>query len=424
MRGLAAILVTVSLRAAVPAPAQTSAEPVSRLTLDEALAAGRAANAGLPLARMDNAIAEAGVREARGALLPSVSVEGRLHDGTPNAYATGDGLLVLAVDQSLYDGGMRRAGVRAARASADATSAGYRVSVRDLELEIRLRYAGILATEGALRALRAGVDRLAGYVEAIRIRRAGGEGVGADLLRGTARLADERARVATYERQLDGLRQRLNDLIGRDPDTPLELTPLTDPTPRAGAIPDSPSGESPDVDRALAEQNAAQWQLDQVRAERGPHLSLRADAGTQPVLGTATGAGLNDGEGAGAAITLNLSFPLWNGGALSARRQSAALAVERASHEAARVQRQVRLEYANARSELGHLADEIALRRESVPLARDAYLQAESLYRGGNGSVLEVLDAFGSWVEAHLAAEETLLAYREAEARLIRWGAK
>lgn len=427
MRGIAATLTLVTVffcAAAPPTPAQTRAERVSPLTLEEALAAGRTANADLPLARLDEAITETGVREAKGALLPSVSVEGRLHDGTPNAYATGDGLLVLAVDQPLYDGGMRRAGVRAARASSDAASAGYRVSVRDLELEIRLRYAEILATEHEIESLRAGLDRLSAYVETVRMRRAGGEGVGADLLRSAARLADERARVATYQRQLDGLRQQLNDLIGRDPNAPLELAPLPDPAPRRGATPDTAWRASPDVDRALAEEDAARWQLDQVRAERRPHLSLRADAGTQPVLGSDSGAGLNDGEGPGAEITLNLSFPLWNGGALSARSQSAALAVQRASHETVRVQRQARLEYASAHSELRHLTEEIALRRESVPLARDSYLQAESQYRGGDGSALEVLDAFGSWVEARLAAEETLLAYREAEARLIRWGAE
>lgn len=422
MRRLLSPLAILLLAAPAAAPAQTATP--GRITLEEALAEGRAANARLPLARLDEAIAETGIREARGALRPSIGVEGRIHDGTPNDYATGDALLVLAVEQSLYDGGGHRAGIRAARATRTAANAGYRASVRDVELAIRFRYAEILATEHELEALRSGLERLTAYVEAIRVRRAGGEGVGADLLRATARLAEERARAASYERRMTGLRQELNDLIGRDPDAPLELASLPDPSPALEPESDAPWQSSPDLAQALAQQDAARWQLDQTKAERKPHLSLRADAGTQPVLGSASGAGLNDGEGPGAALTLNLSLPLWNGGSLAARSQAAELAVERASRETVRVRRETRLEYASARSELLHLVEEIMLRRDGVPAARDSYLQAASQYRGGDGTALEVLDAYSSWIDARLAAEETLLAYRAAEARLIRWGAE
>jgi outer membrane protein TolC len=407
---------------AFPTSMRAQSAPVDTLTLEQALAAGQAANARLLLSRIDERTASTRVAEARGALLPDVSVQGRLHDGAPDAYATGDGLLVLAVDQPLYDGGLRRAGVRSARAEAAATGAGYRVDARDVELQIRLEYASILATEHEIRILESGVERLATYVDAIRARSGGGEGVGGDLLRASSRLANERARVSSYRRQLSELRQQFNDLIGRDPGAPLRLAPLPSPEPSPEAVPDEAWLHTPDVDRALAEQEVARWQLDQVRAERRPHLSLHADAGTQPLLGSDSGAGLNDGEGPGAALTLNLSLPLWNGGAISARSQRAELAVQRAAGEAERVRRQARLEYATARSDLRHRLDEIALRREAVPVARDSYLQAESEYRGGAGSALEVLDAFTSWLDARLAAEETLFGYRAAEARLIRWG--
>lgn len=416
---LAALLVAA---AASPASMRAQSTPVDTLTLERALAAGQAANARLLLGRIDEKAATTRVAEARGALLPDVSVQGRLHDGTPDAYATGDGLLVLAVDQPLYDGGMRRAGVRAARAESAVTGAGYRIDARDVELQIRLEYASILATEHEVEILEAGVDRLSAYVDAIRARSGGGEGVGGDLLRASSRLATERARISSYRRQLNELRQQFNDLIGRDPDAPLRLAPLPSPGPTLEAPTDEAWLHTPDFDRALAEQEVARWQLDQVRAERRPHLSLHADAGTQPLLGSDSGAGLNDGEGPGAALTLNLSLPLWNGGAISARRQGAELAVQRAAGEVERVRRQARLEFANARGDLRHLLDEVALRRDAVPIARDSYLQAESEYRGGAGSALEVLDAFTSWVDARLAAEETLLGYRAARARLIRWG--
>jgi len=55
-------------------------------------AAAAAATPAQAQARLDDEIAGARIREAKGGFLPSVSVEGRLHDGTPDTYATGDGL--------------------------------------------------------------------------------------------------------------------------------------------------------------------------------------------------------------------------------------------------------------------------------------------------------------------------------------------
>ena len=47
---------------------------------------------------------------------------------------------------------------------------------------------------------------------------------------------------------------------------------------------------------------------------------------------------------------------------------------------------------------------------------------AESLYRGGGATVLEVLDSYTTWVDARQTAAAALLNYRTAEAELIRWG--
>jgi outer membrane protein TolC len=65
---------------------------------------------------------------------------------------------------------------------------------------------------------------------------------------------------------------------------------------------------------------------------------------------------------------------------------------------------------------------ELAERRRAAPLARDAYLSVESLYRGGVGTALEVLDAYTALVTTQQALADAVLGYRLAGAAAERWG--
>jgi outer membrane protein TolC len=58
----------------------------------------------------------------------------------------------------------------------------------------------------------------------------------------------------------------------------------------------------------------------------------------------------------------------------------------------------------------------------NIPIARDAYLQTQSMYTGGAATALEVLDAYTSWINANQAYGDAVVRYRQAEANYIRWG--
>ena len=64
-------------------------------------------------------------------------------------------------------------------------------------------------------------------------------------------------------------------------------------------------------------------------AGRLPHVSLEADAGTQPVLGSDV-ALLNNGTGSGAQVLLSVSLPLWDFGIYSGRVAEARAGLDRA----------------------------------------------------------------------------------------------
>ena len=406
------------LGASPPAPLRAQ-QPLS---LEDALRQAHAANAQLPIAAFDAQIAQARSREARGALGPLFALDGDVHGGTPMAYAAGqgDGRFQVVATQPLYDGGALRAGVALARADGRAGSARYRVAEKDLDLQVRTVYAQHLKVASERDFRRAGVARLRTYLTSIEARRAAGQGVAGDLLKTEVLLGTAQADLADAERRLEEAGLALNDLLGRDPGTPLQLAPLPAPTPPPDTIPDA-WATTPDVLAAVAGVAAAQAGSALVSAERRPHFELALDAGAQPAFGT-LGTGLNNGQGWGTELTLAVHWPVFDLGGYRSRRTQATLRLQQAGQTEVAARRQARLALATARAELAARYREVDERTRTARAADDSYLTTESMYRGGGATALEVLEAYATWVEVSAAALDAVLSYHVAAAQLIRWG--
>lgn len=419
---------TALLAIVLAAGARARAAPV---TLEDALAAARAANAALPVARAEVDAGAAATRAARAALGPRVSLDGDLRYAPP---ATSYNPAVAPIDeerlqvvgeQPLWDGGARRARLTAADASLRAVRARFRVAGRDLDLEVRARFAGAIALEAELAARRDGVAQLRSYLDLVRERIAAGQGAEADRLRTEVRLANEQAGVADAERRLRAATLDLNDLMGRDPAAALELAPLPPPAAPAAAG-DEPWQAAPDVAGAEAERDAAAAAVAEALAGRAPRLDLLLDAGIfgpgLPFPGAGETPASRLRSDLGASVTLAFTWPFWDAGGWSARVAEARARAARADGTVVVARRAARLAWRRATSDLDALWGAIGIRAGAVPVARDAWLLAESLYRGGAGSSLEVLDAHAALVEAKIAEATAVERYRVAEAQARRWG--
>jgi len=288
---------------------------------------------------------------------------------------------------------------------------------------VALRYSELLKTEEELTFRRAGIARLRTYLASVQARQAAGQGVADDVLKTQVRLSATTADLEDAARRLDLARFELNDLLGRAPDEPVELAPLPPPGPPPADSTGEPWATAPDVRSAEADVDAALSNVTVARAGRRPHLSFSADAGALPLFpGSEVGTGLNNGQGWGMEFTFSLSWPVWDAGVYRARLDQARGGAERARQVATAVRREARLEWRRALAELGSRYREVQIRSGNVPIAQDSYLRAESLYRGGAATALDVLDAFTQWLDASEAAAEATLGYREAAARLLRWG--
>jgi outer membrane protein len=391
------------------------------LTLGEALSAAESANARLPVAALGVDIARTAVKEGRASRLPRVSLQSSINAGAPLAYTTLQGALQMVAFDTLFAGGLRRANIRAARYRVAEASAGFRMAVKDVDLSVRLRYSEFLKAEDEIAFRLQGIEHLKAYLIQIQQRRAAGRPVRSDVLTTQVRLGSEEALLADARRMLDEARLQLNNLIGRLPDAPLVVAPLSGPAPPP-AMSGTRWATSPDVSRAEASTLAINAGIAATRSERRPQVAVSASAGALPVFGHDQGTGPNSGSGLGGLVFFSVSLPLLDGGVYNARLQRAQIQAQQAADSEIVVKQQVRLAYQLAAAQLTTLYQQVATWSRNISIARDAYLQTESIYTGGSATALEVLDAYTSWISAQQSYADALLRYRTAEANYLRWG--
>lgn len=421
LAGAALFVLVAGLGVPGPAPLAAQAEDSTPpLTLDAALAEARHANAQLPVADAQVRGALARAEQARGALYPMLSLGGDVHGGVPTQYASSDAFLAVIARAPIYDGGALRAARAQTEAQAQTARAGYRMTVRDVDYAVRTNYDLVLRAEEGLAFRRRALERLQTYLTVVRSRQASGQGVGADLLQTQQRVATAEADIASLTSALHSATMALNDVLGRAPRAPLRLAPLPEPT-----APFDTTGEpwlaTPDLSRAQSDIRAARAGVREARAGRRIHIDLEADAGGQPVLYN-TGSLLNNGTGWGTELTLSFSLPFWDNGVYHGQVAEANAALDQAQKQDVAVRRAVRLGWTRAASALQDFYREYEARDRAAGIARDAYLQAESVYRGGQGTALAVLDAYDAWTQAAQNRLDVIYNYRVAEADLYRWG--
>ena len=102
--------------------------------------------------------------------------------------------------------------------------------------------------------------------------------------------------------------------------------------------------------------------------------------------------------------------------------REAELRLESARRNVILQKREASRQWAQAQSTLRSTWEQIRILTGASPNARDSWLEAESRYRGGAATALEVLDAYAASVDAAVRLSEALSRYRIAQALAMRWG--
>ena len=419
--------------ASVPLAAQTPA-PITPLRLSFAdavrLASGEVPVVALATLRTDEA--DARVRQARAALLPSVSVGGFWLNRSFNSRSIGisfPGIPELigpfnnydarfSATQTLFDwSSVRR--VSAAGAQADGSRAERGVTVEGSVLTAAVAYVRAVRAQAVVAARQADSAIAAELVGLAEAQRAAGVSPAIDVTRARAQLATAQGLLLVAQNQLDRGRIDVTRALGLDPATPLTLTDSLAPSLGAADVPvqrDSSIAAAlanrPDLRAEQARAAAARQTGSAIRAERLPRLEVAGDYG---VNGNTVPTAIATRD-----VTLQVSVPILDGFRREARLDEQNAVVRESQVREADLRRQIAAEVDAALLDLASAEAQQAVAREQLRLAESELSQSRERFKAGVAGNIDVITAQAGLIRARDTEIDARFAAATARISLAR----
>ena len=405
-----ASLVAAPLMAQAPA----STAPLALSFADAVrLAAGEAPV--VTVATLKTGEADARVRQARAALLPSVSLGGFWLNRTFNPQSFGFSFpppLTLppligpfnnydarfSAAQTLFDWSSV-ARVRAARTQADGSRAERGVTVEGSALATAQAYLRAARARAVVEARQADSSVAAELVTLAQARKAAGVSPAIDVTRARAQLVTAEGLLIVARNQLDRARIDVSRALGLDPGTPMTLTDSLDPSLGAADVPADRDGavttglaNRPDLRAEAARGAAARQTGSAIRAERLPRLEIAGDYGVN---------GLTvPGSIATRDLTVQVSLPILDGFHREARADEQNAIARESQVRESDLRRQIEADVDAALLDLRSAQAQGAVAAEQLRLAEDELSQAREQFRAGVTGNIEVINAQSSLIRA------------------------
>jgi len=188
------------------------------------------------------------------------------------------------------------------------------------------------------------------------------------------------------------------------------------PLPTLAEVQQQAAHDNPDVRAALEAVRAAGSDVTFARAGYLPSLSFDYWYGIDAAQFAVNGPNGVSNLGSAAAATLNI--PIWNWGATQSRIKQAELRRTQAKRELSLAQRKLLAEIRSLYAEADTALNELADLNRSAELAEDGLRLTMLRYTGGEATILEVVDAQNTSVQANTAYQDGAVRYRVALANL------
>jgi len=432
-RRLACFVVVSSMLASAAAaqtPLAAAAQPQTAgapLTLEQAIAQARlnAQQARAAITAADLAAEDR--KQARAALLPSLSGFGQyIHtqeNGTPSGvFVANDGPSVyttwLTVHGEVFNPG-KWAEYRSAAAAEAVARARADVASRGLVATIVQNYYTVVSSARKAANANQSLQEAEAFLRITQQQETAGEVAHADVVKAQIQVA-QRQRDA-QESALTALKSRLGLAVLVYPEYREDITVTDDlqnvaPLPPLDDIKSAATRYSPDVKAAEA---AVQQETSGVSVARGgylPSVSFDYFYGIN-----ANQFAIDDPEGnrlLGSSFQAQLTLPLWNWGATQSKLRQAHLRVRQAKVELTLAQRQLLANLTTFYREAQVARDQVDSLHSSLDLAAESLRLTTLRYQAGEVSVLEVVDAQSTLSQARDAYDDGLVRYRVALAAL------
>lgn len=436
------VLLGLAMLAAPALHAQSQPQDSVPLTLDQALRTAEENNPGYRRALTEVGTAEAGIRRARGAFLPSASLR-LAASGSYSRVFTGQGQYGEPVKRdealelkgsnssqslslgslTLFDGGARLRDLRAAREGAGATEARVGTAEITMRGDVSRRYWEAVRADRVIRLeeqlLTSARDRLEVTRALVRVGVRGPIDVlGAEVTVAEQEQALELARGTARKSQLD-LRQAMGVIQGgwlRLTDEPVALF---DPAALdADALVQRAVSGHPRIARVDAVRRQSEHQVASARASRWPRLGVSASVGRSQRFADYAGFVAPNPLDQSLGLSVDLTVPLFNGYQTSYQIQAARAnrdaALEDARGERLAVEREVRgavVDLDNAYRAAVNAERALGLNRRRLELAQQQY-------RVGALTLTDLTDAVERAARAERDALRTRFDFATAHATL------
>ncbi|OLB15605.1 MAG: hypothetical protein AUH07_02660 [Gemmatimonadetes bacterium 13_2_20CM_70_9] len=415
--------------------APLAAQAPVRLSFADAVrrAAGEAPTVALATLRTDEADAQ--VRQARSALLPSLSVAGVWVNRDFNSQSLGipfppafslpnpvppfnnyDGR--VTVTQTLFDwSNVTR--VRAASARADGSRAERGVTVETAAQAAAVAYLRASRAQAVVAARQADSSIAAELVTLAEAQKAAGVSAAIDVTRARTQLVRAEGLLIVARNERDRGRIVLARTLGIDPATPLELADTLAGT--LGAA-DLPAGRDavltvalagrPDLGAELARATAARRTGTAIRAERLPRVGVEADYGLN---GMTVPSALSTRQ-----VALEVTIPILDGFRREARLSEQDAVVRESEVRERDLRQQITADVDAALLDLRSAEAQQLIAADQLRLAEDELSQSRQRFKAGVAGNIEVIDAQSNLIRARDTDIDARFAAASARVALAR----
>jgi len=409
-----------------PAQSDSAGAPALKLTLQDALARARKNSVAFQSALTDSAIARHDRFQAAGALLPSMTYNNQAWYTQLNK--TGSPIFIAnnAAHEYLSQANIHEsidlAGVssfRRAAALAAAAKARAEIASRGLVVTLVQDYYSVAAAQQKVVSAQKAADEGDRFLKLTEDLEHGGEVAHSDVIK--AELQANERRRGLQEAQLSWLNARLDLAVLIFPDFNENFEVTDDlhapaPLPTLGEVQLQAARDNPDVRAALENAQAAGFDVTGARAGYLPSLTVDYWYGIDAPQFAVNGPGGVSNLGSSAAATLNI--PIWNWGATQSRIKQAQLRRDQAKRELSLAQRKLLAEIKSLYSEAETAMNELGGLDRSAQLAEESLRLTTLRYKGGEATVLEVVDAQTTYAQSSAAYQDGAVRYRVALANL------
>jgi outer membrane protein TolC len=427
MLGLRILFLCAALQAAMAGqPPGDPALPLA-ITFQDALERAKVNAPQLLSAKIATQLAREDTVQAKAALLPSVNAVSQYIYTQPNGLASGvfvsnDGPHIynnqLAVHGDIY-APVKLADYRKTKLAEEVARARAEIASRGLVATVVQNYYGMVSASRKLVNAKQSEREAQQFLDITRKQERGGEVAHSDTVKAEIQLIQRQRE--TQEAQLSLDKARLGFSVLLFPDFRQDFT-VVDDLEAERLLPPFPQIQSmagrnnPDIRVAQATFDQQGYEVKSARAAMLPSLSFDFFYGmNSPEFAVYTRDGLLN---LGSSASVQLNIPIWTWGAAKSRVRQAELRRQQAKIDLTLTQRQLLSNLNSFYLEAEAANSQIATLRRSAQLAIDSLRLTLLRYQAGEVSVLEVVDAQSTVLQARNAFDDGVVRYRVALANL------